>query len=275
VQNFRILDLAAEKLNTHPVHQTFSSNPGLGNGGVPDPAIFGISYRSICINVPQYLTYLSTTALSRGANIIKATLPVSSGLAGIVHAAKATLLSKNPGLDDSSIFAVINCAGLSARHFVPQAEAAKLYPVRGQTILVRGEGALARTFTQYTTFSDKSSELAYVIPRPGSGTTILGGSKQAGSWDADVDQELSGRIVERVKKFGLAEELRTGVGGEFEVLSEQVGFRPAREGGPRVEVQDGGQVEGVWVVHAYGHAGAGYQNSVGSAEKVVRLVEGL
>jgi D-amino-acid oxidase len=26
------------------------------------------------------------------------------------------------------------------------------------------------------------------------------------------------------------------------------------------------------VVHSYGHAGAGYQNSVGSARKVVRLV---
>jgi D-amino-acid oxidase len=28
-------------------------------------------------------------------------------------------------------------------------------------------------------------------------------------------------------------------------------------------------------VHSYGHAGAGYQNSVGCAERVVELVRGL
>jgi D-amino-acid oxidase len=51
----------------------------------------------------------------------------------------------------------------------------------------------------------------------------------------------------------------------------QCGLRPGRKGGPRVEqeVLDGGRVR---VVHAYGHAGAGYQNSVGSARKVVGLV---
>ena len=41
----------------------------------------------------------------------------------------------------------------------------------------------------------------------------------------------------------------------FEVLSVQCGLRPARENGPRVEVEI---VDGTYkVVHSYGHAGAG------------------
>ena len=59
--------------------------------------------------------------------------------------------------------------------------------------------------------------------------------------------------------------------GEFEVLSEQVGLRPGRKGGARVEIEELEAGELV-VCHAYGHAGAGYQNSIGSAQKVVRLL---
>jgi glycine/D-amino acid oxidase-like deaminating enzyme len=114
------------------------------------------------------------------------------------------------------------------------------------------------------------SEMLYVVPRPGSGTTILGGCKQVGNWSVEVDQELNERIVAGMKKFGLADELR-GEDGQFEILSYQVGFRPGRKGGPRVEIEG----EGVWVLHNYGHAGGGYQNSVGCAEEVVRLLEAL
>ena len=43
--------------------------------------------------------------------------------------------------------------------------------------------------------------------------------------------------------------------GSFEVLSIQCGLRPARESGPRVEVE---VVDEIYkMVHSYGHAGAG------------------
>jgi D-amino-acid oxidase len=45
--------------------------------------------------------------------------------------------------------------------------------------------------------------------------------------------------------------------------------------GPRVKVQGSGTIEGVWVVHAYVHNESGFQNSVGCAEKTVRLISGL
>ena len=43
--------------------------------------------------------------------------------------------------------------------------------------------------------------------------------------------------------------------GHFEVLSDQVGLRPSRKDGPRVEIDV--LVGGVAVVHSYGHSGAG------------------
>ena len=62
--------------------------------------------------------------------------------------------------------------------------------------------------------------------------------------------------------------------GEFDVLGEQVGLRPQRKGGPRGEVERMGKEEGI-VVHCYGHGGAGYQNSVGCARRVLEMIRGL
>jgi len=103
------------------------------------------------------------------------------------------------------------------------------------------------------------------IPRPGSGTTILGGCKQKGNWDAEVDEELDQRILERIKRFGLAEELRGKDGkGDFDVISSQVGLRPGRKGGPRVEI-DGMErlmVFGLFIL-------------MGTQERDIRIVWGL
>ena len=237
---------------------------------IPAGAIFAIRYLSVCINVPQYLTYLYERVTQLGARVIKSTVDVSRGLEGVVRDAKRTILSSDPSLDASSIFALVNATGLSARYIVGPDEAAKLYPIRGQTILVKGEAVRTRT---YVGFAD-DEDIAYVVPRPGSGTTIIGGCKQTGDWEENADEKLNERILERVVKEGMAEELRTGKDSSFEVVSYQVGWRPGRKGGPRVELegQGGGKIDGVWVVHAYGHAGGGYQSSVGSAERVVDII---
>ena len=68
----------------------------------------------------------------------------------------------------------------------------------------------------------------------------------------------------------MAPELLTGKDGGFEVISTQAGLRPGRVGGPRTERE---VVAGRKVVHSYGHAGGGYQNSIGAARKTIRMVE--
>jgi D-amino-acid oxidase len=253
VDDFEVLDL-----------ETYPEVPK--SGGV----VLGVKWKSVFINIPRYLEYLFESVKDLGVEIVKASIPLDPtlGLEGMVKKEKSLL-----GLDGEEILALVNCTGLGARHFVGQEEAEKLYPIRGQTILVKGEAEHGRTLAN-SSHTDVE-ELLYVIPRPGSGTTILGGCKQAGNWNAEVDKELTKRILERVKDEGMGEELRTEEGGEFEIISEQVGMRPGRKGGPRVELEGKEKVEGTWVVHAYGHAGAGYQNSVGSAEKVIKILEGL
>ena len=139
-------------------------------------------------------------------------------------------------------------------------------PVRGQTVLVKGEANATRT--RYHGGATNSGSSSYCIPRPGSGTTILGGTKEKGNWSEEPDLETTKTILERCS--WMVPELLTGEDGGFEVISAQAGLRPAREGGPRTEREIVGGRE---VVHAYGHAGGGYQNSIGAARKVVGLVE--
>ncbi|KAI6909011.1 hypothetical protein KC318_g18592, partial [Hortaea werneckii] len=135
-----------------------------------------------------------------------------------------------------------------------------MYPIRGQTVLVKGEAERIRTQLG-------EGYNAYCIPRPGSGTTILGGTKEANNWSEGVDSATTDKILKQCSF--IVPELLTGKDGGFEVISVQCGLRPGRHGGARVEIE---KVEGLNVVHAYGHAGAGYQNSVGSARLVVKLV---
>lgn len=54
------------------------------------------------------------------------------------------------------------------------------------------------------------------------------------------------------------------------IIRHGVGLRPVREEGPRVEREI---IEGIRVVHQYGHGGFGYQSSYGSAKAAVMLVE--
>jgi D-amino-acid oxidase len=259
VKDFEVLDLEKEEF-------------------VPEGAVMGAKYRTICLSVPQHLGYLMEKVREAGTNIIRAKVDVSHGLKGVVEDARRLAMESNKAVKEDNILALINCTGLAARHFVGAEEAAKLYPIRGQTILVKGEATMDRTYDDFpaSSIEIEKEELTYVIPRPGSGTTIFGGCKQAGNWDSKVDEELNGRMLERIKRWKLAEELRsTENGGEFEIVSSQAGLRPGRKGGPRVEIEGEKKVEGVWVVHSYGHAGAGYQSSAGCSEKVAEVVNGL
>lgn len=212
-----------------------------------------IAYRAMSLNVPQYLLYLQEKARLLGLEVIKARLPVDSGLQTAINAAEKHAITKTR----KGPHCFVNATGLGAGKLCGD-EA--MYPIRGQTVLVKGEGAAIRTRS-----SDGYG--AYCIPRPGSGQTILGGVKEVGSWSEAVDSETTRLILERCAC--IAPELLTGDGGQFEVISAQCGLRPARKGGPRLETEVVGAKR---VVHAYGHGGFGYQTSIGSARRVVELV---
>ncbi|CAK4032415.1 D-amino-acid oxidase [Lecanosticta acicola] len=221
---------------------------------------WGATSRACSVNVPRYLVYLQERARASGAILFQSRLPTDGGLEKALTTAEG--ISKILGRGGVDVF--VNATGLGARAICGDEG---MVPIRGQTVLVKGEASATRT--RYHGGGEISRGMSsYVIPRPGSGTTILGGTKERGEWSGETDAEVIGSILERCS--WMAPELLTGEDGGFEVVSAQAGLRPGREGGPRVERE----VVGDWkVVHSYGNAGGGYQNSVGVARKVLRLVE--
>jgi D-amino-acid oxidase len=111
----------------------------------------------------------------------------------------------------------------------------------------------------------------YAIPRP-DGNCILGGTMDVGSWDTSIHPETTKRIL--TCAYDAMPELSKGKGWEaIEVVSCNVGLRPARRGGARMELEvverkKGGKGGEFGVVHAYGIGPAGYQSSWGMAENV-------
>jgi glycine/D-amino acid oxidase-like deaminating enzyme len=228
----------------------------------------GHTYTSVMVNVPMYLNYLYETARSKGAIVIRASLPHHSSFSQTLEAATGVVKSHLNELGQSEapqISAFVNATGISASKLVPDPD---VYPVRGQTITVAGEANQITTLDGFpSNRTPSSTPIMYVLPRPHSNTTILGGTKQIGDWNGEPDLQTTEEILRRAKEW--APELLNQK-GEFDVLSTQVGLRPGRKGGARVEIEN---LDGIVICHAYGHAGAGYQNSVGSANKVVKLLE--
>lgn len=243
-----------------------------GTQNISGKALTAHKYKSIMINVPMYLEYLLAGATTLGAITLRAIIPTSSSLAGTLRWTAETVEYSENG-HKTPVSAFVNATGIGARTLVPDDN---IFPVRGQTITVKGE---AKGITTVDASPDnptpESPNITYILPRPHSGTTVLGGTKQVGTWSGQVNQQTTKEILNRAKEF--APELLNSK-GEFDVISAQVGLRPGRRGGARVEIEGvrlPGQVTGdaIVVCHAYGHAGAGYQNSLGSAEKVVRLLK--
>lgn len=161
---------------------------------------------------------------------------------------------------------VVNCTGLASKT-LPGVLDPKLYPVRGQTVIVRNDPGPMMT-TSGT--DDGNDEIFYIMTRAAGGGTVLGGSYQKNAWDSLPDPKLAVRIMKRAVELhpGLVEKRDQGIEG-LDIIRHGVGLRPAREDGPRIEAD---RIEGVPVVHNYGHGGFGYQASFGCAGLAVRLV---
>lgn len=160
---------------------------------------------------------------------------------------------------------MINCTGLSSAT-LGGVEDKSLIPARGQIVVVRNDpGAMF----SISGCDDGQDEVAYIMMRAAGGGTVLGGSYQKNNWESQVDPNLAIRIMKRA--VALCPKLTGGRGIEhLDIIRHGVGLRPLREGGARVEKE---KIDGVWVVHNYGHGGAGYQSSYGCSQEVVRLVK--
>jgi D-amino-acid oxidase len=161
---------------------------------------------------------------------------------------------------------VINCTGISSLK-LGGVEDKSVYPGRGQIVVVRNDPGY---MCSVSGTDDGPDEAMYMMCRAAGGGTILGGCMQVDNWESQPDPNLATRIMKRCVDL-VPELVPEGKGIEaLSIIRHGVGLRPMRKGSIRVEKE---VIDGVPVVHNYGHGGYGYQTSYGSAEAVEKLVQ--
>ncbi|KAJ5939271.1 hypothetical protein N7466_002405 [Penicillium verhagenii] len=209
-------------------------------------------FTSVCINTAVYLPWLVGQCLKTGAVFKRAIVSHISEAAYAHHSGQKADV-------------VVNCTGLASKTLGGVLDD-KMYPARGQIVVVRNDPG---EMVSASGTDDGEDEALYIMTRAAGGGTILGGSYQKHNWDGQPDPNLANRIMKRA--IAICPKLvKEGEGIEgLSIVRHGVGLRPLRDGGPRLEKDE---VEGVKIVHNYGHGGFGYQASFGCAENAVTLV---
>ena len=149
---------------------------------------------------------------------------------------------------DPSFDVVINCAGIGARTLVRDPD---LEPHRGQVVLVEKlplPGAVVCD----------DPPLMYVIPR--ANDCVFGGTNEI-SADLRADPDVTTAIISTCSAVLNIAPPR--------IRATRVGLRPYRKSGVRVET--GRMEDGRFIIHNYGHGGAGFTLSWGCARNVLEL----
>lgn len=163
------------------------------------------------LSVPLYLDWLVRQITQRGGKVLR-DRPYES-LQDAIDAYRCDIL--------------INCSGNGAKTLTDVRDT-NMYTVRGQTVLVEAPHIM----TQYYRDGEEG-KTTYIIPR-GDGTVICGGTMDTENFDLNPDPVISERILRNCYK--LAPEINHHKGVEaFKILSYNVGFRPGRKGGIRLE----------------------------------------
>ncbi|KAF8217780.1 FAD dependent oxidoreductase [Mycena galopus ATCC 62051] len=239
---------------------------------LPKGVTYGGVFSTIYIDVPRYLPWLMNRFLTLGGRAFRVTLPSLSALLSEEDRPSLTpfpLTSTNPppSLDPA---AIINCTGIGALKIGDVLDT-NVYPTRGEVLIIRAPWIVHGLSYYY-----EDGHLTYVIPRQ-SGDVILGGTFQVDDWHPTSRPET----VKLLKERGIAaypellppNKREAPSIDDLEVVEECVGLRPTRKGGVRLGITSlNVHNKSVPVVHNYGHGGAGYQSSWGSATAAVELL---
>ncbi|KAG0226221.1 hypothetical protein BGW42_003815 [Actinomortierella wolfii] len=240
---------------------------------LPPGIDFGIAYTTVAVNAPKYLKYLEKKFLQAGGTLERVTVPSLQALARIPHTP-----------DGATADIIVNCSGLGSRNLFGVHDH-QMFPTRGQIVIVKVEDRLWPIAKQFTMerYAEGSAmgtgTITYVIPRD-NGEIILGGTMQHHNTRDTPCEETTRAILDRVKRT------RPDLFSTCTVLRSCVGLRPNRRGGVNVSArverldwnsaklqQEHPERAVVIVAHNYGHAGFGYQASVGCARETAKLVD--
>ena len=113
----------------------------------------GVSFTTVSIDVPIYLNYLLTQFLGSGGRILRGSVQhINQIIEG------GTSLFSGGNINDLPPDAVVVAVGLGAR-FLGGVEDTAMYPVRGQTVLVRAP------WVRFGKTEATESGLTYICPR--------------------------------------------------------------------------------------------------------------
>ncbi|KAG8915244.1 hypothetical protein FRC00_006279 [Tulasnella sp. 408] len=295
-------------------------------GSTPETAS-AFEFVTISINVPRYLPWLQAKLKERGVKFVKGWVNSVADLEYV------PTQERESGMEKVKTDVIVNASGLGTddvvdarlsllkRRLCPSCRSKEHHrhsrPARPSDPGSNGVGSSAQGGL-VPHVNPETSETTYLIPRS-NGDVLLGGTFQVGDWDVSPDPAIARGILERCLTY--CPELATLPPqtsdsttttpdiSTIKVLRHNVGLRPARTGGARVEKQvvalpsprssdpwsasglatvpnalramqstpdvenrDAREEKTFKVVHAYGVGPAGYQESWGVAEDVCELV---
>lgn len=239
----------------------------------------GYAYKSYIIHAPRYILHLAEELRRKGATFVRKRVSSLDEAYGIPEIGPVNVVVNATGLGSQTLLGI---------------EDKECYPARGQTVLVKAPGVkTCYMMTEDLISASKGCEFrlldrvahnaastakppTYIIPRPGPEShVILGGTYLADNYSSLVDLPTSERILQECFKLcpGLAGPAEDKTWRDIEIVSHNVGLRPSRHGGARLELEKRtlgagenadllpkaarAEAREVAVVHAYGIGGSG------------------
>ncbi|KAF8156869.1 D-amino-acid oxidase [Crassisporium funariophilum] len=256
-------------------HETLELMPNFselpGNSLIQN-ALSGIKYDSVNTDAPRFLNYILSRFLAAGGSIVRGSVQhINQVIEGGPEA-----FSSHTGKKSSPPDGIVVCLGLGAR-FMGGIEDQNLYPVRGQTVLLRAPWVKFGMSMS----GGPAKEWTYVIPRR-SGDVIVGGTYDANDWHPcprpETTREILGRVLEMCPDIAPPESRAVRKPTIEDIIpiivEEGCGFRPCRKGGVRLEAEwMQARQRRIPIIHNYGHGGFGYIASFGSASVAFKLLE--
>ena len=215
-------------------------------------APYAYEFRSLCLSVPNYTKWL--------VEKLQGELPAPAGPP--VEIIRVTTLESLEAaahiVRGASL--VVNATGLGSQD-LNDVEDKTVFPIRGQTVLVNAPRFRDENVARCINFTN-GPQSVYVIPRARTGQVILGGTFDARIScpmlpDPAVTERILRDAVARVPEL-LPEDVDASAPDAWrkvDVVKVNIGIRPARKGGARVELDPKPlNIRGrkVGVIHAYG-----------------------
>jgi D-amino-acid oxidase len=199
---------------------------------LPSRYVSGWRYTIPLIDMPTYLGFLAKRLTDAGVELESGTVTSFAAVAS-----RAGIL--------------VNCTGLSSRSLVPDPS---LYPIRGQLVVLENPG-----IDEFFQDDTHGGDMTYILPH--GDRVVLGGCATEHSEETRPVRAIADAIIDRCVE--IEPRLR-----DARFIEDLVGFRPTRSR-IRVERVD---LDGVPLIHNYGHGGSGVTVSWGCAREVLRLI---